>query len=144
MVPFRVRDGDDASCLNLNRAQRPRILGVKPELLAERGAFSFAQVEAGRTFERPWDCLRPRTPRLRCGGAAADGPEIPAIGDMASIQWALGLKLGDTLKLADERGRPFRLRLVGGVANSILQGCLVIDEAAFARLFPGRAGIDGS
>lgn len=26
-VPLRVRDGDDASCLNLNRAQRPRCLG---------------------------------------------------------------------------------------------------------------------
>jgi len=29
-VPFRVREGDDASCLNLNRAQRPRLFGVKP------------------------------------------------------------------------------------------------------------------
>ena len=28
VVPFRVHDGDDASCLNLNRAQTPRLLGV--------------------------------------------------------------------------------------------------------------------
>ena len=40
-VPFRVQEGDDASCLNLNRAQKPRLLGVKPELLA--GRFTFAK-----------------------------------------------------------------------------------------------------
>src|SRR5439155_17762058 len=32
-VPMRIRDGDEASCLNLNRAQKPRLLGVRPELL---------------------------------------------------------------------------------------------------------------
>ena len=38
---MRVREGDDASCLNLNRAQKPRLLGVKPELLTDR--FTFAK-----------------------------------------------------------------------------------------------------
>src|SRR5207247_4527523 len=42
-VPFRVREGDEASCLNLNRAQRPRLLGVQPELLADREAFTFVK-----------------------------------------------------------------------------------------------------
>ena len=42
-VPFRVRPGEDASCLNLNRAQRPRLLGLSPDLLTFRGAFSFAK-----------------------------------------------------------------------------------------------------
>src|SRR5205823_5323810 len=42
-VQMRVREGDDASCLNLNRAQRPRLLGVKPELLASRGSFTFTK-----------------------------------------------------------------------------------------------------
>ena len=41
VVPLRVREGDVASCLNLNRAQKPRLLGVKPELLA--GRFTFAE-----------------------------------------------------------------------------------------------------
>ncbi len=40
-VPFRMHDGDEASCLNFNRAQKPRLLGVKPELL--EGRFSFAK-----------------------------------------------------------------------------------------------------
>ena len=40
-VPMRVRDGDDASCLNLNRAQQPRLLGVPARLLDQRKAFRF-------------------------------------------------------------------------------------------------------
>src|SRR5690606_32598631 len=42
-VPLRVLEGDDASCLNLNRAQQPRVLGVNPQLLAGRDAFTFAR-----------------------------------------------------------------------------------------------------
>ncbi len=37
VVAFRVRDGDEASCLNLNRAQKPRLLGVDPEGLRKAG-----------------------------------------------------------------------------------------------------------
>jgi len=40
----------------------------------------------------------------------------------------------------DERGRGFKVRLVGAVANSILQGSLLIDEAEFTRRFPGESG----
>ncbi|MBK7998696.1 MAG: ABC transporter permease [Verrucomicrobia bacterium] len=57
VVPFRVRDGDDASCLNLNRAQTPRLLGVKPELLAQRKAFTFAKVLKGLPTANPWELL---------------------------------------------------------------------------------------
>jgi hypothetical protein len=37
---LRLREGDEASCLNLNRAQTPRLLGVDPNELARRGAFT--------------------------------------------------------------------------------------------------------
>lgn len=144
VVPFRVRDGDDASCLNLNRAQTPRLLGVKPELLAERKAFTFANVASGYDATKGWELLR----RDYFGGTGVgtirspslvDG-SIPAIGDAASIQWALGKKLGDTIEFTDERGQKFKVRLVAGVANSILQGNLIIDEAEFVKRFPGEAG----
>ncbi len=134
VVPFRVRDGDDASCLNLNRAQRPRVLGVRPELLARRGAFSFAGAAKGRKTSEGWTLIAPESAP---GGAA---PEVPAIGDAASIQWALGKRLGDALDFTDERGRPFRILLAGAVANSILQGNLVIAEEEFTKRFPGEAG----
>ena len=130
VVPLRVRDGDDASCLNLNRAQKPRLLGVKPEQLANRNAFTFVRV-AGDVYTNPWLLLR--TTHIR-------EDEIPAIGDEASIVWALGKKIGDTLDYTDERGQKFKIRLVGAVANSILQGSLLIDEAAFVKKFPGESG----
>ena len=129
-VPFRVRQGDDASCLNLNRAQTPRLLGVRPELLAERGAFTAAAVHDGMTEGNFWLLL----------GSRLGNDEVPAIGDAASIQWALGKRVGDTLDYIDEHGRPFKIRLVASVANSILQGNLLISEAAFIEKFPSETG----
>ena len=125
-VPIRVRDGDDASCLNLNRAQQPQLLGVDADLLDRRDPFTFAQA----LTTNKWATLsqRPST------------NEVPAIGDANSIKWALGKKVGDTLDYIDEQGRPFKIRIVGAVANSILQGSLMIDEQAFVERFPGEGG----
>jgi hypothetical protein len=131
-VPFRERRGEDASCLNLNRAQTPRLLGVRPELLA--GRFTFAAAAPGLNIRDGWALLRARLP------GTSDAQEIPAIGDANSIQWALGKSVGDTLDYTDEHGRTFKLRLVGAVANSILQGNLIIDEEAFTRKFPSESG----
>ncbi|HXI53255.1 MAG TPA: ABC transporter permease, partial [Candidatus Saccharimonadales bacterium] len=135
VVPFRVRDGDEASCLNLNSARVPRLLGVRPELLAQRGAFSFGRVEKGRKAALGWNLLKPG---LAEPALAPD--EIPAIGDAASIQWALHRSLGDRIEYVDERGRKFKVRLVAGLANSILQGSLIIDEAEFVKRFPSLGG----
>lgn len=126
-VCLRVREGEDASCLNLNRAQRPRLMGVNPAELASRKAFSFAEILKSN---EPWLILNKDF-----------GPDIvPAIGDAESIRWALGKKLGDDLVYVDERGREVKVRLVGGVANSILQGSLIISEKNFVKLFPSEAG----
>jgi ABC-type antimicrobial peptide transport system permease subunit len=130
VVPLRVHDGDEASCLNLNRAQQPRLLGVQPELLQSRRAFTFAKVEKGLSPELAWRLLK-RKPT---------DDAVPAIGDAASIEWALGKKIGDTLDYTDQEGRPFKIRLVGAVANSVLQGNLLIDEAQFTARFPGETG----
>lgn len=143
VVPFRVLDGDEASCLNLNRAQRPRLLGVDPERLASRGAFRFVRVAKGYSAEKPWMLLNQSVkPQPGLAAAAEDWsvPEIPAIGDQASILWALGRKVGEAVEYTDERGNRVRLRLVAAVGQSILQGSLVISEEAFTRLFPGSAG----
>ncbi len=134
-VPFKVRDGDDASCLNLNRAQRPRLLGVKPDLLARRGAFTFTGLAKDAGVTNGWDAIRAKP-----SAPGSEVPVIPAIADANSIQWALQMQLGDTLDYVDERGRPFKVRLVGAVANSVLQGSLVIDEAEFVRRFPSESG----
>jgi len=130
VVSLRVRDGDDASCLNLNRAQTPRLLGVRPEALDSRGAFTFAKILKSESSERPWLLLH----------RGANDEAVPAIGDEASIVWALGKKIGDTLTYLDERGHSFQVRLVGALANSILQGNLLISEDEFKARFPGESG----
>jgi ABC-type antimicrobial peptide transport system permease subunit len=127
-VGFRVHEGDEASCLNLNRAQKPRLLGVEPGLLA--GRFSFAGVAKGLDSHEAWGLLQTQ----------ARNDEIPAIGDANSIQWALGKSVGDTIDYTDELGRTFKLRLVGAVANSILQGNLIVDESEFVKKFPSESG----
>jgi ABC-type lipoprotein release transport system permease subunit len=125
VVSLRVHDGDDASCLNLNRAQTPRLLGVDPAQLQTRNAFTFT---APGGASKPWLLLD------------QPGEDIPAIGDDATITWALHKKLGDTITYTDEQGKPFTVRLVGSLANSVLQGSLIISEAAFTRHFPGETG----
>jgi len=129
-VPIRVRDGDDASCLNLNRPQRPRLLGAPTGPLRARGAFTFAKTLAGAAGDDPWSLLDADDP----GGA------IPAVADEATITWSLGKRLGDTLEYTDEHGRPFRVRLVGAIAQSILQGSVLISEKQFLRRFPSAGG----
>lgn len=128
IVPLRVRDGEDASCLNLNRAQRPRLVGVRSEELASRKAFSFGR--ALGPLEEGWSLLK----------KASTEDEVAAIGDQASIQWALGKKVGDSIDYTDERGRTFKVRIVGALANSMLQGMLIIDETEFVRRFPNEEG----
>jgi ABC-type lipoprotein release transport system permease subunit len=134
VVPFRVQDGDEASCLNLNRAQKPRLLGIKPDALT--GRFTFTEVAKGLHIQRGWELLR----RAQGGSSSLQADEVPAIGDANSIQWALGKSVGEALEYTDEQGRTFKLRLVGAVANSILQGNLLIDEAEFVKRFPSVSG----
>lgn len=136
LVPFRVRDGDDASCLNLNQAQRPRVLGVQPELLA--GRFTFVRFESNTKPPEPWLLLRREVCRQFLPDLQPD--EVPAIGDAASIQWALKSRVGDSLEYLDEHGRSFKLRLVAAVGGSLLQGLIVIDEDEFRQRFPGESG----
>ena len=129
-VQLRLRAGDDASCLNLNRAQRPSLLAVAPAELARLGAFRFVGAVRGAPDQAGWDMLNSARP----GGA------VPAVGDETTVKWALGRKLGDSIAYVDEHGREFRLEIVGVIANSVLQGSLLIAEDEFVRRFPSASG----
>ena len=130
--PFRLLPGDDTSCLNLYQPKRPRILGV-PGDFRLRGGFEFQQLVddlSPREKDSPWSILERNM-----------GPDVvPAFGDYESVHWILKLGLGKDLLMADETGRPVRLRLVGLLHASIFQSEILISEAAFNRLFPSRAG----
>jgi len=129
-VPFRLKEGDDASCLNLNRVSTPSVLGVNPGELARRKAFTFAGITDDVDPGNPWLILEKELP---------DGT-IPAVADLSVIVWGLGKAVGDTLTYADEKGGTFRMKLVGGLANSVFQGNIIISENYFIRKYPSISG----
>jgi len=127
VVPFRMREGDDASCLNLNRAQRPVLCAVNPALLAERRAFSFAKGS--------WDLLDNPKSEIRNPKS-----EVPAIADQATAMWGLGKGVGDTISYTDASGQEFKVKLVALLAGSVLQGKVLISEQNFLARYPDTAG----
>ncbi|RPH74317.1 MAG: FtsX-like permease family protein, partial [Candidatus Rokuibacteriota bacterium] len=58
-APFRVRPGDDASCLNLYRSQQPRVLGL-PSALVSHDGFAWAQKPGDAA--NPWTLLNRESP----------------------------------------------------------------------------------
>jgi putative ABC transport system permease protein len=129
-TPLRLREGDDASCLNLNRVATPHLLGVDPAALDQRGAFSFVQLADGADAAHPW--------RLLDGDLGPD--TVPAIADWAVIRWGLGKAVGDTLTYTDDAGRTFQVRLIAGLAPSIFQGHLIVSERHLLQRFPSLGG----
>jgi putative ABC transport system permease protein len=129
LVQLRISDGDDASCLNLNKIVNPRILGVDPEELS--GRFSFVTSVPLLNAEDPWSTLSSELSDV-----------IPAIADETVIKWGLGLKVGDTLQYIDAMGNQMNLLLVGGLAPSIFQGNVLISNDHFLTHFPQHSGTE--
>ena len=122
VVAMRTSEGDDASCLNLNRAQQPTVLGV------DRGAFD------GRftfTDDANWAALE---------GRLEDGA-IPAIADEATALWALQKKIGDELLYPGPDGELLPVRFVGLVRGTLLQGRILVSTTNFKTLFPDVGGV---
>ncbi|MBL9142634.1 MAG: ABC transporter permease [Verrucomicrobiaceae bacterium] len=122
VVPFRVRPGDDASCLNLNKAQNPQVVGVKSDELAKRKAFVFSG-------KGSWDML-----------TSSNDDAVPAIADMATAMWGLGKGVGDVLDYDVGGGKTMRVKIAALLAGSVLQGKIIIDEKAFIHWMPDTAG----
>lgn len=129
-VQFQVQSGDDASCLNLNRISRPRIIALNPEAFNKRAAFSFVSKTGDLDSENPWLSLN----------KLLENDVIPAIADQTVIQWGLGKSVGDTLIYIDETGNKMQLRLIGGLANSVFQGNIIISDKHFSKAFPSVSG----
>lgn len=127
-VQFGKLDGDDASCLNLNRIVQPAVLGVEPDNLW--GRFSFAVKPENTPDSLVWDLLSRKT----------DEGFIPAIADQTVIQWGLGKKVGDILLYQNEIGDTLRLQLIAGTKPSVFQGYVIISNQHFLENFPGSSG----
>ncbi|HYV36119.1 MAG TPA: FtsX-like permease family protein, partial [Gemmataceae bacterium] len=128
LMPFRVQDGDDASCLNLYQPRQPRILGVPPKLI-DRGGFQFADSEA-KEGQNPWQLLQEK----RGDGA------IPAIGEVNTVTWMLKSGLGQHVTIRDGNGKETRLRIVALLKDSVFQGELLISDSNFLQLYPRQEG----
>ncbi len=131
---FRNRSGEDASCLNLYRPERPRVLGVPDEFI-QRGGFHFKQVEsfpqAVVAKENPWSLLN-----LDLGPGT-----IPVFGDYNSARWILHLDVGDRLTLdVNPDGAQVELLLVGLLDRSVFQSELLMSMENFERYFPAESG----
>jgi putative ABC transport system permease protein len=127
VVQIRVAEGDDASCLNLNRISNPRILGVDASLL--EGHFIAQSMLTENGEKDPWKSLLIKTDKC-----------IPAIADQTVIQWGLGKKLGDTITYQNSMGEKIQLRLVAGLASSVFQGSILIDNRYFLQNFQSSSG----
>ncbi|MEY5013776.1 MAG: hypothetical protein RIS92_134 [Verrucomicrobiota bacterium] len=122
VVGLRVREGDEASCLNLNRAVEPKVFGVPRGAFAEKGAFRFA---AGSG----WEVL----------DAVTEEGVIPVVADEATARWSLQKGMHDVVTVR-EGGRTVRMRIEGMLSGSVLQGVLLMREEAFMEAFPDAGG----
>ena len=129
---LKVRDGDDASCLNLNHSQQPGVLGVNVAEFAARKAFA-PEGEAAALWGRL--------------NLTLDDGAIPAlVGDANTSMWTLQKKAdpenGDYLTYQDESGKDVKVKLVGALPMrlSIFQGKILMSDANFTRIFPAEDG----
>jgi ABC-type antimicrobial peptide transport system permease subunit len=127
---FRLRPGDEASCLTLYQPTNPRIVAPESSFLTEN-RFTFARSLAETDAERanPWLLLNRRF----------DDGAIPAIADQTTLTYVFHLGVGDDFVLPSD-GTAIRLRIVGALADSVLQSELIIGEHDFARHFPEHEG----
>ncbi len=128
---LRLKGGDDASCMNLYQATRPRVLGV-PDVLVQRGGFHFYQTEAETPEERanPWLLLNRTYP---------DGA-VPVFAENNTAVWMLHVMVGGTVTVPDDSGNEVKLRLVGTLTDSPFQSELLMADTRFVKLFPTQDG----
>lgn len=128
---LRVVRGDDAGCGNLNRAQKPRLVGVDPVDLSRQKSFRFINTLPVAGSESPWMLLE----------KDLGHDVVPAVADEATLMWGLEKQVGDEVLYRDENGKTFRLRFVGMLANSVLQGHVIVPDGVLSRRFPTEAGV---
>ncbi len=126
---FRMKPGENASCLNLYQTQLPTLLGVPQsviEKLSKDRRFKFADTRVSD----PWALL----------SAKESGGEIPVLGDMNTLQYSLHKGIGATIEIEDSNRRKQSLMVRGMLDGSVFQGVLLMSEENLLRLFPDTAG----
>ena len=125
LTRLRLHAGDDTSCLNLYQPRHPRVLGLPPEFVA---ANRFTFKSAIEPLTNPWELLNRK-----------DGP-VPIIVDANSMNYVLHRRLGEVFPITAGNGQPVEVRIVAALADSLLQGELLMSESHFVRLYPNDGG----
>ena len=112
LYSFRMRPGENASCLNLYQTQLPTILGV-PDQLIERGGFRFID-------QRKADYWKLLTETREDG-------HIPVVGDMNTLMFSLHKGPGATIDLPNSDRK---LVVVGMLDGCVMQGVLIAMQLA--------------
>jgi len=133
---FRVRAGEDASCLNLYQTAQPQILGVPASFAGELPFGWAARADGARAEASPWELLATDLGKDEAGHSI-----LPIILDKNTALYSLHLSgLGAQMTLDNVHGRSVTLEVVGLLANSVLQGKLLLSEEHFVQLFPEASG----
>jgi len=129
-VNFRVRPGDDTSCLNLYQPRNPKIVAPPASFIRDnRFTFQSSLATSNEEQANPWLLL----------DREFENGVVPVIGDANSLTYVLHLKVGDELVI-DHANGPLRLLIAGALSDSIFQSELLMSEKNFLRLFPAEEG----
>lgn len=145
---LRYKPGEDASCNNLYQSTQPRALGVPLNFVQ---SFSRKQVDRSGAGEFAWGGSSANSPAEQANpwlllsseqahAGTADDP-IPVVIDKNTANYSLKIYLLGTVKeVTYDSGESFFYRVDGFLANTILQGSLIMSEADFKQAFPAAAG----
>jgi putative ABC transport system permease protein len=141
VLSLRLKAGDDASCRNLYQPTQPRVLGVPPQMvryfddpqLPARFGWSASAAATDEERANPWRLLAKPT---------VAGKPVPVVIDQNTAMYSLRLYrgVGQTFAFTYDDGTRVEFQVVGMLANSVLQGSLLVGEADFQRLFPQTSG----
>lgn len=138
VLSLPVRAGDDASCRNLYQANQPRILGVPTTMIQyfsqTENNFCWAATDEVAGISNPWKLLQSEPEDVT--------NPVPVVIDKNTAVYGLHLYkgVGEEFEINYSEHSSVRFRVVGLLANSILQGSLLISEENLKRLFPDVNG----
>lgn len=125
VVPFRVKPGEDASCLNLYQTKVPKILGA-PQSLIDDDRFAFASGS--------WKVLTTET------APTPQGDVVPVLGDLNTLMFSLHKFVGQSIPIPDDQHPQHQLKISGMFQDSVFQGVLVMSEDNFLKIYPEQKG----
>ncbi len=137
VLPFRLQDGDDASCRNLYQSSRPRVIGFSRRAVDHFDdnpvGFAWAATAASSDIQRqnPWHLLDEDR-----------GEAIPVVLDKNTAMYSLHLYggVGERFQIDYGPAETVEFEVVGLLANSVLQGSLIVSEERLLQQFPRIGG----